>query len=285
MGRTDVAVIGGGAIGGWLAAGLAARHDVTLCVRTPIERLVVDDAEITVRITTDPADVAAVPWVLIATKAQDTAGARPWLDRLLGPGSTVVVVQNGLDHEDRVQAPSVLPALAYVAAERVEPDRIRQHTPGWLEVPDTPLGQAFAGLAGDGMRVDLAADFRTNAWRKLYANSAANPLSALTLSRMGRLREGDLRDLAGRILRETVEVSVADGAGADPDAEVARILERWTKMDPGGGSSMLYDRMAGRPMEHEYITGTVVQYADKHGHPAPLNRTLLTLLRALDQHH
>jgi 2-dehydropantoate 2-reductase len=135
------------------------------------------------------------------------------------------------------------------------------------------------------MRVDLAADFRTNAWRKLYANSAANPLSALTLSRMGRLREGDLRDLAGRILRETVEVSVADGANADPDAEVARILERWTKMDPGGGSSMLYDRMAGRPMEHEYITGTVVQYADKHGHPAPLNRTLLTLLRALDQHH
>jgi 2-dehydropantoate 2-reductase len=100
---------------------------------------------------------------------------------------------------------------------------------------------------------------------------------------MGRLREGSLRDFACRVLRETVEVSVADGVALDPDAEVARILERWTHMDPGGGSSTLYDRMAGRPMEHEYITGAVVRYADRHGHPAPLNRTLLTLLRALDQ--
>jgi 2-dehydropantoate 2-reductase len=101
--------------------------------------------------------------VLLATKAQDTAGAQPWLDRLLGDESTVVVVQNGIDHEERVQAPSVLPALAYVAVERVEPDRVRQHTPGWLEVPNTALGKAFAALAGEGMRVDLAADFRTNA--------------------------------------------------------------------------------------------------------------------------
>ncbi|TDQ05018.1 2-dehydropantoate 2-reductase [Labedaea rhizosphaerae] len=279
-----VAVVGGGAIGGWLAAGLAhAGHDVALCVRTPVDRLFVDDVEVPVRITADPADVEPVPWVLLATKAQDTAGAQPWLDRLLDDDSTVVVVQNGIDHEERMQAPSVLPALAYVAVERVEPDRIRTHTPGWLEVPDTALGTAFATLAGSGMRVDLAADFRTNAWRKLYANSAANPLGALTLSRMGRLRTGELRDLAARVLHETVEVSVADGAAVDPDAEVARILERWSQMDPGGGSSMLYDRLAGRPMEHEYITGAVVRYADKHGHPAPLNRTLLTLLRALDQ--
>jgi 2-dehydropantoate 2-reductase len=277
-----VAVVGGGAIGGWLAAGLAAGHDVTLCVRTPIDRLVVDDVEAAVRITADPADVGPVPWVLLATKAQDSAGAQPWLDRLLGDGSTVVVVQNGLDHEDRVQAPSVLPALAYAAVERIGPGRVRKHSLGWLEVPDTDRGRAFAELAGD-LTVDVVADFRTSAWRKLYANSAANPITALTLSRMGQLVTGELRDLAARVLRETIEVSVADGAKVDADGELATVLERWASMDPAGGSSMLYDRMAGRPMEHEYITGAVVRYADRLDHPAPLNRTLLTLLRALDQ--
>ena len=279
----DVAVVGGGAIGGWLAAGLAsAGHRVTLCVRTPVERLVVDDVEVHARITADPAEVGPVPWVLVATKAQDTASAQPWLDRLLGDGSTVVVVQNGLDHEDRVQAQSVLPALAYAAVERIGPGRIRKHSLGWLEVPDTDRGRAFAELADD-LKVNTVADFRTSAWRKLYANSAANPITALTLSRMGQLITGELRDLATRVLRETIEVSVADGADVDADAELATVLERWASMDPAGGSSMLYDRMAGRPMEHEYITGAVVRYAERHGHPAPLNHTLLTLLRALDQ--
>jgi 2-dehydropantoate 2-reductase len=278
-----VAVVGGGAIGGWLAAGLAtAGHDVTLCVRTPVDGLVVDDVPVRARITAEPADVDPVPWVLVATKAQDTASAQPWLDRLLGDGSTVVVVQNGLDHEDRVRAQSVLPALAYAAVERVAPGRVRKHSLGWLEVPDTDRGRAFADLAGD-LRVDAVADFRTSAWRKLYANSAANPITALTQSRMGQLITGELRELATRVLRETIEVSMADGAQVDADAELATVLERWASMDPAGGSSMLYDRLAGRPMEHEYITGAVVHYAERHGHPAPLNRTLLTLLRALDQ--
>jgi 2-dehydropantoate 2-reductase len=55
---TEVAIVGGGAIGGWLTAGLvAAGHDVTLCVRTPIDRLVVDDVEVPVRLAADPASV------------------------------------------------------------------------------------------------------------------------------------------------------------------------------------------------------------------------------------
>jgi 2-dehydropantoate 2-reductase len=44
---------------------------------------------------------------------------------------------------------------------------------------------------------------------------------------------------------------------------------------------MLYDRLAGRPLEHEYITGAVVAAAERHGVAVPLNRAILALLRAL----
>jgi 2-dehydropantoate 2-reductase len=46
---------------------------------------------------------------------------------------------------------------------------------------------------------------------------------------------------------------------------------------------MFYDRLAVRPLEHEYLTGAVVAAARRLGGPAPLNTAVLTLLRALDQ--
>jgi 2-dehydropantoate 2-reductase len=262
----------------------AAGRDVTLCVRTLASRLVLEQSDRTiepaVRIVTDPADVGPVPWVVLTTKAQDTPGAQPWLDRLVGDHTTVAVLQNGVDHEKRVSAPRVLPALAYVVVERVAPGRIRQFTPGRLVVPSS--GQGFQDLFGDELPVALTEDFRTEAWRKLFGNSAGNPITALTLRRVAVLQDKDVHTLAVSVLRESIEVGIADGAKVDMAEELAGVQALWDSMDPAGGSSMLYDRLAGQHMEHEYITGAVVHYADKYGVPAPINRVFLTLLRALD---
>src|SRR5882757_1556049 len=154
-----VAVIGAGAIGGVLAeAASDAGHDVILCVRTPVPGLVIvrdgRSRNVPVRILTEgsleggvqetsgeragsshaegerstPADrvvSAPVDWILLATKAHQTESARPWISRLAGPGTVLVVVQNGVDHEARAAslAPPgpVLPALIYVAAQRTTP--------------------------------------------------------------------------------------------------------------------------------------------------------------------
>ena len=60
-GHSRVAVIGAGAIGGFFAAKLQeVGHEVTLCVRTPIESLILEQAgaprKAPVRIVTHPAD-------------------------------------------------------------------------------------------------------------------------------------------------------------------------------------------------------------------------------------
>ena len=95
MERATVAVVGLGSIGG-IAAGLlydAGRHDVTACIRTSFERLIVeridDIVDVPIRALTDPADAEPVDWVLLATKAHQTASTAPWLARLCAPRTRV----------------------------------------------------------------------------------------------------------------------------------------------------------------------------------------------------
>jgi 2-dehydropantoate 2-reductase len=43
---------------------------------------------------------------------------------------------------------------------------------------------------------------------------------------------------------------------------------------------MLFDRLRGRALESEFLTGAVVQAGRRANVPTPLNQAMLTLLRA-----
>jgi 2-dehydropantoate 2-reductase len=46
---------------------------------------------------------------------------------------------------------------------------------------------------------------------------------------------------------------------------------------------MLYDRLAGLPLEHQYLTGEAVRRAQAHGIAVPLNTSIVALRDALDR--
>ncbi|MDT0461160.1 2-dehydropantoate 2-reductase [Streptomyces sp. DSM 41527] len=288
-----IAVIGGGAIGGYTAA-LArwAGLDVTLCVRSPLDGLSIESGgtvrPATVRIVTDPAQVGPVDWVLLTTKAQDTAGAEGWLRRLCGRDTAVAVLQNGIGLEERVaplvpRGTRILPTVVYISAERTAPGRVLHHVASELHVPEGPLADRFAALLdGSELRVHRVPDFTTAAWRKLFTNLAANPITALLQQRTGIFADPEMAALTRDLLREAAVVARAEGADIG-EADISRTLELYATAPRDGGSSMLYDRLAGRPLEHEFITGAVVRAGERHGIATPLNRMLLTLLRAVDR--
>lgn len=292
MSGTSVAVIGAGAIGGYLSAELDdAGHDVTLCVRTPIESLVVerdgDRTEHTMRIATDPSGLSPVDYVVITVKAPDTERTRPWLDALAGPDTVVAVAQNGIDHVDRV-APlvprsKVLPLLVYITVEPLGPGLIRHSVGDRILAPAGNLGEDFAALfAGSAIEVGLSEDFLTDAWRKFLGNVVANPVTALTLRRSEVLHEEDVVLLSRTLLEEAIAVGRAEGARFAAD-ELERMLELLAAVPPQNGTSMLFDRLAGRRLEHDLITGAVVAAGRGHDIPTPANEVLLPLLRALDR--
>ncbi|MCE7027468.1 2-dehydropantoate 2-reductase [Jiella avicenniae] len=288
-------VIGSGAIGGYLAAMLdEAGHDVTLCVRTPFDELTLEDdgeaRKVAATIVAEPGDLpgdASADLVIVATKAQDTESARIWLEALVGPQTLVLMAQNGIEHEERVAAfhlsGTIVPSIVYIAAERVAPGRIVHHYNSRLVLPDDAAGRRVAEwFAGTKLSVEIDPEFLTAAWRKLLSNVVANPVTALTLRRMAVFRDQAIRQLATGLLLEAMAVGRAAGAKFGDD-EHERILEQYARANPDSGSSMLYDRLAGRSLEQDYLTGAVVRAGERHEVPTPLNAAILALLSAVDR--
>ena len=277
--RQSVAIIGLGSIGGIAAACLAdaGRHDVTGCARRPLDHLTLEGPERTVtvplRILTEPHKAEPVDWVLLVTKTQDTQAAAPWLARLCTQATRVAVMQNGIDHVERVaplaRGATVVPVIVYYNGERLAPDRVRMRIAGDhdLAVPDDGPGRAFSALLdGTGLRVRRESDFVTLKWRKLLLNAVANPMTALTLQRQAVLRRADVQSLCLDVLEETVGVARADGATL-PDDEPKLVMGRLMKFAPELGTSMYFDRLAGRAFEVEALTGAIVAAGERHGIP------------------
>jgi 2-dehydropantoate 2-reductase len=288
-----IALIGAGSIGGYVAWQLTrAGQAVTLCVRSPFEQLIVEDDggshPIEATVLADPGRLAPAEWVLLATKAHQTPDAAGWLAAACGPATrAVVVLQNGVDHEERVAplvgATPILPAVVSIGAEVLAPGRIRHHAYSSLEVPEGELGRAFAALfAGSDLGVTVTGDFRSSLWRKLVSNVTASPITALTGRRIEVMADPAVRALAVGLAAECIAVARAEGASIPVEAAnqlvegIAKNAAGW----PPFGSSMLYDRLAGRDTEHEALTGAVVRLGARHGIATPLNSAMLSLLRA-----
>lgn len=286
---TSIAVVGAGSVGTYFAAHLAAAgHEVTACVRRPFERYVVESTEAPVegpaRAVTDPAQLdGPVPVVLLTVKAHQTAGAAPWLAALCGPDTTVFVVQNGVEGAERTTPyagpATVVPSVVYCGAELLEPGHIRHYARGTIFTPDLPVARRLAAdfPAGKAELVPTG-KFLEEAWRKLATNTIVNGITALTLRDLRVMAEPGFIELAAAIGAEAYAVARAEGAQLEDDA-----LEKFTAAlakAGGGGTSMLYDRRAGLPLEHDALYGAVLRAAARHGIDVPLHRTLSTLLSA-----
>ena len=284
-----VAVVGPGSVGLFFAGHLAAAgHQVISCARRPFDRYVIESDEfpldIEAAVVTNPADITSpVDWVLVCVKAHQTEGAAEWLAALCGQDTRVLVVQNGIEH-DRVDpyingAPSV-PAVVYCGAELVEPGRIAHSSSGRLIVPSEPYGAELANLFENSLAELASSDnFVTHQWRKLSMNVMANGLTALTGRRMSVIAEPGVRPIAVALVRECWELAQAEGADLDPD-QAESIVETIVAGGRNGGTSMLYDTLAGRPTEHDAIHGAALRRAERLGIDTPTIRLVHGLLEA-----
>lgn len=289
----SIAVIGSGAVAGLCVSWLdrAGQPPVHLCARTPVEAFTVtgDGAggtgTRTIEVQGPPR--GPVDWVLLTVKAHDTASTARWLDTVVGPDTVVVVLQNGVDQAERVQplvpGATVLPALVMAAVERTAPGVVTHQLGNVLVTPQSDAAGRLAELVDGGATVQQEPDFVTAAWRKLLVNIGLNCVTAITGRRTEVLHVPEVRTLCRTVLTETAAAGRAVGAQLTDD-DVENTLRLYDSFPDTNGSSMYFDRMAGRPLEHDLIPGAVVRAAERGGVDVPATHALWALAAALSTH-
>jgi 2-dehydropantoate 2-reductase len=139
-----IAVYGAGGVGGYFGGRLAqAGTDIHLidrgahlqAIREHGLRVqsVMGDFTVRVPATDDPAQVGSCDYVLFCVKAFDTEPAAARLGPLLGDGTAVMSLQNGVDNEEKLAGAigqdHVLGGAAFIFAGKAEPGVI-VHTGG-----------------------------------------------------------------------------------------------------------------------------------------------------------
>lgn len=286
---TKIALIGPGALGGTIAAWLAQNpsHDLTLCARTGFSGLRAEtpagDLFADPSVITNPAEASVMDWVFVVTKTYDSKGTLPWLTRLIGPDTRLVIMQNGVEHEERFSAllpgQFILPAVVDIPAGRKLPGHVVQNALGWIVVPQGNGADDFVQLfAHTPIDVSAVSDWKSRAWAKLCLN-CAGAFPALTLRSTGPVWNADVEALVRNLVTECAQVARAEGAEVSDDI-IEKVIEGARTAGERVGNSLYADRMAGRPLETDARNGVIVRLGAKHGIPTPVNQLFVTLLNA-----
>jgi len=279
-------VAGVGAIGGWLLARLTeGGADVTGWARgATFSRLATGDALVLRSKDGDwsgPVRVVDRPdrpydLTLVCTKSTATASVAG----ALVAGGVAISVQNGLDNPQVLGAvpgwARVVPTVVYCGCLRLDPVTVRHTSNGFLVLSDAEVG---GWLAAHGVRADVVDDVAPRMWTKLAANVVQNSLTAILDSLQGPVRDHpDLHRLQRDLCDEVRRVGIAEGVDLPADfADV--VLGGFARLPPYNGTSMLWDRRAGIPLEVDALSGAVVRRAALHHIDVPVVRTVDALVR------
>ncbi len=307
MGARTYAVIGTGAIGGLYGGRLAAAgFDVAFLGRSDIETLRTDGLAVTspdgdidlasVTAESDPAAIGPVDVVLVTIKTTGQTALADLLPPLVGPGTIVVLMQNGFGLEADVARlvpdATVMGGMCFVCATRVAPGRIEhldyggvtlgEHTADGRPSGPTP---AIGALADDfttaGIEVAARDDLLAARWQKLVWNMPFNGLSVV-LDTGTDVMVGDerLRNAVRSLMDEVAAVSVAHGHPVG-DRFTAKMIANTEAMRPYA-PSMKLDFEARRPLELAAIYDAPLTMAGELGVPTPGLSLLAAQLHHLD---
>jgi len=305
-----IGIIGAGAIGGWVAARLAAagesvsilaREATAAALSTGLE-LVEDGGPTHVHptISTSARELGTQDLLVIAVKAPALAQAARAAAPMIGPGTILLPMLNGVpwwfaggeplrsvdpDGEIAAALPQdqVVGCVVHAACRRDGPARVVVAHADKLILGDPGGGAServhrlCALFERAGIRPDPSNNIRRAIWYKLWGNATINPLSALTLATADRL----LAELKPLILVGMAELAAVGAAIGCPIEESGEDRMAVTARLGAFKTSMLQDVEAGRRIELEALLGAPIELAKRAGVAVPTLESLYAMTRLM----
>ena len=297
-----IAVMGTGGTGGYFGGLLArAGEEVAFIARgahleaiqkngLTVNSKLHGDFKITAEATDNVREIGIVDCVLFCVKAYDNAEAADQISSLIGPETTVLSVQNGIDNEEQIGSvvgrEHVVGCVSYVSSRIDSPGVIAQTAgPGKMVLGEmaggtSPRTEALHRmLQNSGITAELHADIQAALWHKFLAICGINGVTALTRLPLGEIVACEETRAFLRDTMKEVE-AVARTEGADLPGEcLDQTMELFSNMEPSLRGSMYYDLAAGRRLELDVLNGKVVDLGRKHGIPTASNFAIYAALK------
>lgn len=323
---TSVLIVGAGAIGAFYASRLALVPGVSVSVicRSNYHAVAANGFHVTSPQYGDytfiPANTFANPeaarksrqrwdYIVVSTKAlPDVSDDSEILEGLVGDGTAVVLIQNGLGVEEpytkRFPKAAICSAVTIATCAQPSHGQIKHNR--WTRINSGPYlphldlgGSAETDarvIEQNGAFIDLLikggikdaeayshAKLQLVRWHKIAINASMNPSSVLTLCSTNAAMASDpevQRHLKGVMIEilETAPKILGQPLPKDfatPDA-IIRSTQRNTS---GSKPSMAIDWQSGKKMEIEVILGNPIRIARQRGLEMPRLQTLYALVR------
>ena len=298
-------ILGSGAVGGYYGAKLSrAGHDVTfvargahlgairehgLLVRSPS----LGDFTVKARAEDNTSKIGPVDVVIVAVKAYDNAQAFSLIPPMLGPDSSVLTLQNGVDSAYELAAlvgeARVIGGTTYIAAALTSPGVIDQTGThrrivfgemfGALPRLSARVRAIDEALASADIQSEAVQDGRVPIWEKFIFLVALAGFTGASRLPIGPLwADPFVRVQFLEACREVERLARAEGVDVAPD--VVDRVDAYVRGIPGTmRSSLLIDLSQGKRIEVEALQGSVVRRAARAGLPVPIISTLYALLK------
>ncbi|HSB73450.1 MAG TPA: 2-dehydropantoate 2-reductase [Candidatus Methylomirabilis sp.] len=296
-----IAVMGSGGVGGYFGGRLAqAGVDVTFIARgAHLEAIRKDgltvkspagDFHVRPEATGEPARVGPVDAVLFSVKAYDTETAAEQVRPMLGSGTVVLCVQNGVDNEDKLEAilgkGRVLGGVVHILSTISAPGVITQTAgPRTLKLGEldgrTTLRaeRLFQLFKGAGVQAELSTRIQVDLWEKFLFICAQGGVTAMSGLGIGEILAcAETAAFYRGVMEEIAAVGRAKGVPL-PDGAVERALAFARGLQPHMRSSLAHDLSHGNRLEVDALAGTVVRYGRAVDVPTPYNFAIYACLK------
>jgi 2-dehydropantoate 2-reductase len=275
-----IAIMGTGGVGGYYGGLLAQqRNDVTFIARgvhlaaiqengLQIKSIHGDFRVKPAQATDNPAQIGPVDLVVFCTKTYSIDETAQQIKPLIGPETTVLPLENGIDAADRIGAvvgmEHMLGGATWISSAVEAPGVIKQVSQfrrvviGELDGQVTSRAQlVHQAFEETGITAELSENVLKILWTKFVFISAASSLGSLTRLSIGEYRSvPETRAMMVSLMKEVEAVGRAEGVKLDKDV-IQKSLDFIDNAAPTIRASMQLDVEAGRRSELEAMIGVV----------------------------
>ncbi len=242
-----------------------------------------------VNATDDPAQAGQPDAIFVTTKTWQVPEAAKHIRPMVGPNTTVVPLQNGVEAYGQLAvelgADHVIGGLCHVMAFVTAPGAVKQmgFTPivtlgEWNNQRSPRVERLIECMKTAGFDARIPDDIRVALWEKFMFIATFGGVGGVTRAPIGIMRTvPQVRTLLQRSLEEIMNVARAHGV-AVPDRSVQEALKFIDSLPVNGTASMQRDVMAGRPSELEAMSGAIVRLGKAKATATPVHDFLYSAL-------